>query len=189
MHPETEADTSSIQDQQLLARLAQGETAPIAGLYDRYGGLVYSLILGIVADSSLAEDLVQEVFVRVWRSAATYRPALGSVKTWLMAIAHHCAIDEWRHRRQEQGWISLDTIDIERLAARDSDPRDPLLYQALADLPADQRQVIELAYFHGLTMSEIASWLHLATGTVKSRLRLGLTKLRVQLGAIEEGSP
>jgi RNA polymerase sigma-70 factor (ECF subfamily) len=185
MKPAPEADTS-LRDQQLLARLAQGETAPMAELYDRYGRLVYSLIFSIVADAAVAEELVQEVFVRVWRSAAGYRPEMGSVRVWLLAIAHHRAVDEWRRCRPEQGWINLDATDMEWLAVTDSETKDPFIYQAINGLPDDQRQVVELAYFHGLTMSELAGRLNLPLGTVKSRLRLAMMKLRTRLGATEE---
>jgi RNA polymerase sigma-70 factor (ECF subfamily) len=172
-----------VEDQQIMARLAQGETAAIAELYERYGGLVFSLALRIVGDVALAEDLVQEVFVRVWRSAANYRPESGSVRTWLLIIARHRAIDEWRRRRRESAWTGLEAVAIGRRAASEDSLNDPFVYQAMAELPDEQQQVIELAYFYGLTMSEIADRLDLAPGTVKSRMRLAMTKLRARLGA------
>jgi RNA polymerase sigma-70 factor (ECF subfamily) len=170
-------------DQKVMARLAAGETSPIIELYDRYGGLVFSIVFGIVGDASLAEDLVQEVFVRIWRSAASYRPESGSVRAWLAMIARHRAIDEWRRRRRESKWISLDGPASDWKVMNEDRVNDPFLYRAIAQLPAEQEQVVELAYFYGLTASEIAERLGLPVGTIKSRLRLAMVKLRAELGA------
>ena len=180
---------SSEQDRQILQHLARGETDPITELYDRYGQLVFSLIVRIVGDSAIAEDLVQEVFVRVWHSASSYRPESGTVRAWLLAIAHHRAVDEWRRHRREQGWLSLDDTTTEWLAIQEDQVSDPFVNRAMAELPGEQRQVVELAYFHGFTLAEIASQLNLAPGTVKSRIRLAMTKLRLRLAAPEGRQP
>src|SRR5712691_10654146 len=97
-----------VRDREIVAGIVGGDTAAVAELYDHYGRLVFSVAIGIVGDSAVAEEIVQDVFVRVWRSAATYRPDGASVRAWLLAIAHHRAVDEWRRRRKEQGWVSLD---------------------------------------------------------------------------------
>jgi RNA polymerase sigma-70 factor (ECF subfamily) len=129
-----------------------------------------------------AEDVVQDVFVRVWRSAGTYRPDLGTVRAWLLAIAHHRAIDELRRRRHETGGISLDEAGPEILGGVEDPERDPFVSRAMQALPHEQRQAIDLAYFHGLTVNDIAGRLRIPPGTVKSRIRLGLAKLRAHLG-------
>lgn len=178
-----------VRDQEVLARIARGETGAVAELYDSHGAQVFSLVLRIVENVALAEDLVQDVFVRVWRSAASYRPELGSVQTWLLAIAHHRAVDEWRRLRWESGSVSLDETGPDWLAATPESLYDPFLHRALNELPGEQRQVIDLAYFRGLTISEIASRLHLPPGTVKSRVRLAMAKLRSRLGVEEKEKP
>jgi RNA polymerase sigma-70 factor (ECF subfamily) len=169
-------------DQKVMARLAAGETAPIVELYDRYGGLVFSIVYGIVGDKALAEDLVQDVFVRVWRSAASYRPESGAVRAWLLMIARHRAIDEWRRMRRQGDSISLESLASGRKPMNEDKVSDPFLYRAMAQLPEEQRQVVELAYFSGLTAPEIAERLGAPLGTVKSRLRLAMVKLREELG-------
>jgi len=179
-------------DRQILRRIGQpgeGATTAVAELYDLYGRLVFSLIIKIVGDSAVAEELVQDVFVRVWRSAATYQPALGSVRTWLLAIAHHRAVDELRRRRKEQDWISLEKCHLDKLDIGEETVADPLMGRALAALSPEQRQVIQLAYFQGFTGLEIAARLNLPVGTVKSRIRLALEKLRSVLGVDRVRSP
>jgi RNA polymerase sigma-70 factor, ECF subfamily len=177
-------DDINTRDRGIMARLAHGETEAAADLYKHYGRLVFSIIYKVIQNTAVAEDLVQDVFVRAWKAAATYRPELGSVRAWLVAIAHHRAVDEWRHRRKESDWLILDETVPDKTA--EESPSDPFVYRALQELPAEQRQVIELAYFHGLTMSEIAARLKLAPGTVKSRARLALVKLRALLDVEQE---
>lgn len=173
-------------DRQIMARLAAGETTPIVDLYDRYGSLVYSIIFGIIGDASVTEDLVQEVFLRIWRSAASYRPESGSVRAWLLVIARHRAIDEWRRLRREREWISLEVATSGWRLMNEDRVSDPFLYQAMAQLPPEQQQVVELAYFAGLTAPEIAERLGMPIGTIKSRLRLAMSKLRARLDGSTE---
>jgi RNA polymerase sigma-70 factor (ECF subfamily) len=178
-------------DRQILARIGQPSDAGAAAvgeLYDLYGRLVFSLIVKIVGNTAVAEELVQEVFVRVWRSAPSYQPERGSVRTWLLAIAHHRAVDELRHWRKEGDWVSLEQATMNGSATLDEAAADPLVVRAMQALPSEQRQVIELAYFHGLTGQQIAARLNVPHGTVKSRIRLGLEKLRVALGIDKDGS-
>jgi len=176
------ADTSA-RDEHILKCLAEGETAAVAELYDCYGRLVFSLIIRMVGDAAIAEELVQDVFVSVWHAAASYRPALGSVRTWLLAIAHHRAVDELRRRRKEKSWVSLDDVEHEWSLSAEDQLADPLVFRSLETLPPEQRLVVQLAYFDGLTILDIALQLDLAPGTVKSRLRLAMGKLRAMLGA------
>jgi RNA polymerase sigma-70 factor (ECF subfamily) len=177
-------------DAELVARVAESDTDALAQLYDRYSQAIYSLCLRIVRDRPAAEELTQEVFVRLWRSAASFEPGKGRVSTWLLRIAHNLALNEIR-RRQSRPAIAPDT-DWEVESARLSDPSvegDPALStwlreraetirQALAQLPQAQRQAIELAFFGGLSQAEIAAALGDPLGTVKSRIRTGMQRLR-----------
>jgi RNA polymerase sigma-70 factor (ECF subfamily) len=173
-------------DQRILQSLARGETAPMGDLYDRYSGLVFSLVLRVIKDQALAEDLLQEVFLRVWRSAEKYRPELGSVKSWLSVIAHHCAIDEWRRRQKENAWIDIESEEIDVRFSTEDELSDPFIAGALRVLPGNQRQIVELAYYHGWTIDQIARQLDLPPGTVKSRIRLAMDKLRIACRVQEE---
>ena len=177
-------------DREILTRIGQpgaAGAAAVGELYDLYGRLVFSLIVRMVGNTAVAEELVQEVFVRAWRSAASYQAERGAVRTWLLAIAHHRAVDELRRGRREKNWISLEQAIPNGPAAQDETAADPLVGRAMQALPSEQRQVIELAYFHGLTGLQIATRLNLPYGTVKSRIRLGLEKLRSALGIDTDG--
>jgi RNA polymerase sigma-70 factor (ECF subfamily) len=157
-----------------------------AALYDHYGRAVFSLALRIVGDRQIAEEITQDTFVRCWRSAERYNPQRGGLLVWLLGIAHNAAVDELRSRRgqsrrRETGLDALPegikhaTIDTEQHAVM-SAVRD-----ALRELPAAQREAIELIYFGGLTRQEVAEQLKSPLGTIHSRIRLGMTQLRVQL--------
>ena len=173
-----------IDDETLLGLIKSQDEGALSSLYDRYSRLLFGIALRITGDTGTAEEVMQDVFHAVWARAGQFRPSAGSVQTWLGAITRNRAIDEVRsrwHRARlaelpcdgmpdlqaavERGW--------EHLAALRADLR-----AALAGLPLPQRQVIELAYYGGLTSSEIASRLGESVGTIKSRLRLGLEKLR-----------
>ncbi len=185
-----------LRDEELLVLIAQGDQQALGALYDRYGRLVFSIALRIVGDRLSAEEVVQDVFQIVWQQVATFRPAAGSVSGWMVGITRHRAIDEIRSRRHKsrQREVSADegpqealsdSGNLEQQAVNRGDVR-----AALEGLPSAQRQAIELAYYGGLTCTEIASSLGTSVGTVKTRLRLGLVKLRAALlpGA-ETGEP
>ena len=185
---ETDAD-----DREDLQRLAAGDGDAAARLYDRHARAVYSLVLRIVNDEGDAEDVVQEVFAQAWRQAARYDASRGAVGAWLLMMARSRAIDKLRSVRARPGSRSADdpaAIDDMPAPHRDVptaiiDAENARLVQrALADLPLLQRLVIELAYFEGLTQREIADRLEQPLGTIKSRLRLGLLRLR---DALAEG--
>ena len=182
------------EDEQLIGRLATGDTTALDPLYDRYAGLVFALVLRILGDRQAAEDLLQEVFVRAWQRAGTYQQTRGRVTTWLLGIAHNLAIDEVRRqRRRPQGVAEREADDADEplLSLPSTDPdvadqawerlRRARISAALGQLPAAQRAIIELAYFEGYTQSEIAVRLGEPLGTVKTRTRLGLRKLRDML--------
>jgi RNA polymerase sigma-70 factor (ECF subfamily) len=165
-----------------------GDGRAVAALYDRYNGLVFALGLRMLSDREAAEELVQEVFLRAWRQAATYRPSLGRLSTWLLGIARNLAVDELRRRGARPQRADGDTEEqLATLAApRNLDPAEQAsmaarrdeIQRALDALPPAQRQVMDLAYYGGLTQSEIAARLGEPLGTIKTRMRLGTQKLR-----------
>jgi RNA polymerase sigma-70 factor (ECF subfamily) len=178
-----------------VARLATGDEAALEPLYDRYGKLVYSLALRVVRDPAAAEEVTQEVFVRLWRNAASFDPTRGRVHAWLMRITHNLALNEIRRRQSRP--VAADNYDWEAAGAalvdQDAD-RDPArmawlreraatVRRAVAQLPAPQRQAIELAFFGGLSQAEVAAAIGDPLGTVKSRIRVGMQRLRELLVA------
>jgi RNA polymerase sigma-70 factor (ECF subfamily) len=173
----------------VLVRLADGELDALGDLYDRYKTMAYSIAYRITNDATLAEDVVQEAFLGAWRNAARYVEGRGSVKTWLLAIVHHRAIDAVRRRRPtaELPDVELPPPDALRLPdvwAEVAAGLDAATVQdALATLSDVQREAIELAYFNGLTQQEIADQTSTPLGTVKSRMRLGLLAMRRHLEA------
>ncbi|MDQ6947603.1 MAG: sigma-70 family RNA polymerase sigma factor [Actinomycetota bacterium] len=173
-----------LSDPQLVAGLAAGEVEVIRVLYQRYGGLAYSLAVRILGDHGRAEDVVQDAFMRVWAHADSFDATRGSLRSWLLTTIRNRAIDYLRGRagreRQElelsrelpahgagsDPWRDV-AESLERQAVR----------QALSSLPPDQRQVVELAYFGGYTQREIAAIVQVPLGTIKGRTRLALEKL------------
>lgn len=187
------AATSDDPDVAAIARLAGGELDALEGLYGRYGTMAYSIAVRITGDPGAAEDVVQEAFLGAWRNAGRYVPGRGSVKTWLLAIVHHRAIDAIRRRRLTSPLPEADEIPPDQLTLPDLWPdvaahldRDAIA-AALGAIPPAQRESIELAYVGGLTQVEVAERLGLPLGTVKSRMRLGLLALRRELLPGEAG--
>ena len=178
------ASSTDDADRDVLARVSNGELDALQELYDRYRTMAYSIALRITADASLAEDVVQDAFLGAWRNAARYVEGRGSVKTWLLAIVHHRAIDAIRRRRPTTELPDLELpppaaltepdVWMEVAAGIDAE----LVQRALAELSDVQREAIELAYFGGLTQQEIAAQTDTPLGTVKSRMRLGLLAMR-----------
>ena len=170
-------------DEELVAALASRDATALEALYDRYGRLAFSLAVRIVGTPEAAEEIVQEAFLSLWRGAATYQPGRAAVRTWLLSITHHRAIDAVRRKAARVQTAPLDDqaqfVGVQDVwsAVNASLLRDEVR-AALASLPQEQRRSIELAYFGGLTYPEIAEELGVPLGTVKSRLRLGLQKLQ-----------
>jgi RNA polymerase sigma-70 factor (ECF subfamily) len=171
-------------DRVVLVRLAEGELDALEELYDRYKTMAYSIAYRITNDATLAEDVVQEAFLGAWRNATRYVEGRGSVKTWLLSIVHHRAIDAVRRRRPTTDLpeadmpppaaLTLPDVWVEVAAELDAES----VQGALATLSDVQREAIELAYFGGLTQVEIAEQTGAPLGTVKSRMRLGLLAMR-----------
>jgi len=178
-------------DRAVLVLVAAGQLDALQDLYDKYRTMAYSIALRITADASLAEDVVQDAFLGAWRNAARYVEGKGSVKTWLLSIVHHRAVDAVRRRRPTVELPEREAVppsamtlpDIWPEVAGNLDRED--IAAALTSLSDVQREALELAYFGGLTQQEIASRTGTPLGTVKSRVRLGLLAMRRAL--IEAG--
>ncbi len=174
-------------DQHALERMRRGEEGGLAELYDRHGRFVYALALRIVRDRGDAEDLTQDVFVQAWTHADRFDADRGQVVAWLMNMARTRAIDLLRRRRvrpQPAGDdAAIDTTDLTPAqdVLLDWSRRAEAVQQAMSSLPMLQRMAVELAFFEGLSHTEIAEQLEVPPGTIKTRVRQGLLKLRDQL--------
>ena len=184
-------DYKATPDERLVEALEDRDERALETLYDRHGDYVYSVCLRMVGDVQLAEDLSQEVFLRLWRRPDLFDVSRGRFLTWLLSVARNRAIDERRSRGRRfrfetppsvnaEEMLELAPTDEERDIAVVSEERI-VVRKALATLPPEQRLAIQLAYFGGYTQQEIAAGLHQPLGTVKTRIRLGLQKLRALL--------
>jgi RNA polymerase sigma-70 factor (ECF subfamily) len=182
-------------DRAVLGRIADGELRALDELYERYKTMAYSIAYRITNDATLAEDVVQDAFLGAWRNAARYVEGRGSVKTWLLSIVHHRAIDAVRRRRPTTELPEREAVPPEALRLPDvwaevaSRLDADTVRAALAALSDVQREAIELAYFGGLTQLEVAERTATPLGTVKSRMRLGLLAMRRVLLEAEGESP
>jgi RNA polymerase sigma factor (sigma-70 family) len=190
----SQAPSEDHSEAELMRQVAAGEIGGLETLYDRYHAIAYALALRITTETGLAEDVVQDSFLGLWRNAGRYAEDKGSVKGWLLAIVRHRAIDSMRRRRngvtigdetEEPLPAALTLPDIWPEVAGRLDAQ--MIRIALAKLPDAQRDAIELAYFDGLTQREIATRTGAPLGTVKSRMRLGLVSLRRDLVSIADG--
>jgi RNA polymerase sigma-70 factor, ECF subfamily len=186
-------DMRLLADEDLMQLLRQGDARAFEMIYERHSTAAFSLAYRMVGRRGTAEDVVQEAFLSLWRSGARYDHMRGSVRTWVLGIVHHRAIDALRRsivhdsRRAgadgiEERFEAKERTDVQ--ASRREEATD--VRSALATLPKEQSRAIELAYFGGFSHSEIASMLGTPIGTVKGRIRLGLEKLRGQLGHFAE---
>jgi RNA polymerase sigma factor (sigma-70 family) len=181
-------DLVHLSDEALVALVARGEEDALAALYDRFGRTAYGLALRVVRDPELAEDVVQEAFLSLWRSAGRFVPERSRAGTWLLTLVHRRAVDLVRReerRRADPIEIAPEAVD----AAAEEAPWLRLererVQAALASLPDAQREAIELAYYGGFTQSELAERLGEPLGTIKSRMFSGLANLRELLAADE----
>ncbi len=182
-------DYTKLDDAALVALIARRDEAALGALYDRYSRLAFSLAVRIVGDRALAEEITADSFVNVWRASGSYSAERGRFVSWLMSVVRHRAIDELRRLnvRPEGSAVELneallttpypdgldETLDTHR--------RQEVVRSVLASLPAPQREALELAYFGGLTQQEIAEKTCTPLGTIKTRMRLGLLKMREEL--------
>ena len=173
----------------IMHAVVEGDQVAFAALYDRYVELVYSTCLRILAEPAPAEDATQEIVVRLWRKPESFVPERGRFLSWLMSVARNRAVDELRARGRRRRREAVPEDDQDLLATIAADGDDPeqraqvheeqlLVRKALTGLPVEQRRALELAYFGGLTQQEIAVRLDEPLGTVKTRVRLGMQKLR-----------
>jgi RNA polymerase sigma-70 factor (ECF subfamily) len=176
-------------DETLVIQVARGNPAALEVLYDRYSSTVLGISVKVIGDQALAEDVLQETFWRVWQSAATYQSQRGSFTGWLFRIARNLAIDAYRRRNvRPQAIVTADgreplidetpDPDMDVAEQAQSILKNRQIRKALAALPSVQRQVIEMAYFYGMTRQEIAEATGEALGTIHTRARLALQKLR-----------
>ncbi len=177
-------------DEDLMQLVRENDSAAFAVIYERHADAGFSLAFRMCGKRGIAEDVVQEAFLSLWRSSSRYDRTRGSVRTWVLGIVHNRAIDALRRAIvQDRGRISDEGIEEHMEAPERTDQevgrRDEAreIRAALGDLPPDQSRVIELAYYGGFTHSEIASMLDTPVGTIKGRMRLGLQKMRLQLQA------
>jgi RNA polymerase sigma factor (sigma-70 family) len=172
-------------DESLVAQVANGDGDALGLLYDRFGRVAYGLALRVLRDERLAEDAVQEAFLAVWRHAASFRPERARAQTWVLTFVHRRAVDlvrrEERRRTEPLEPEAQPAVGSAAEAAELRDRREAV-QRALAQLPDEQRQPIELAYYGGLTQSELAERLGEPLGTIKSRMFAGLKRLRELLG-------
>jgi RNA polymerase sigma-70 factor (ECF subfamily) len=172
---------SALTDLELVAQAAAGNAEGLGELFDRHAGRMKSLALRIVRSPEEAEDVVQEVFVQAWRQAGRFDVARGNVLAWLSIMARSRSLDRWRRRTTRRETSVTDAHEIEAPSPAVGDPLAWAARSALSDLPADQRGPLELAYWEGLSQSEIAERLGLPLGTIKTRMRNGLRRRREAL--------
>ena len=188
-------DLTEARDRELVRAIGRGNEEAFRGLFRRYAPSAMAVARRVVGQPYLAEEAVQEGFLALWRNPSSYEEMRGSVKAWLMATVHNRAVDlvrreETQRRRAEQAQPDEDVVILEDPANRVVDeiglPEErKAVRAALEDLPPEQRQVIELMYFDGLSQTRVAERLSLPLGTVKSRTLLGMRKLRTALSGIE----
>ena len=170
-------------DEALMSLVGLGDAAAFAVLYDRHGRAAYALAHRMMGEKQAAEDLTQDAFIKVWRSAGGYRAGRGSVRTWILSIVHNRSIDQLRSlasRRRTQEKVEVEaprSQPSEAFAEAWRNAQRDQVREALATLPSEQLEILELAYFSGHTQVEIARMLGVPLGTVKGRTRLGLKKL------------
>jgi RNA polymerase sigma-70 factor (ECF subfamily) len=184
-----ELNYQGLHDLELLELVGEKDREALAELYDRYGRRVFALAARMLNDSVSSEEVTQDVFMSVWRRGGTYASNKGKFTTWLFSIAHNRTIDELRKRKRDRSRQNDDIDDHLNIESGDMSPADAAVAQseyakvreAMEDLPTEQKQVIELSYFKGLTQTEIAEKTDQPLGTVKTRMRLALKKLRNSL--------
>ncbi len=186
------SDNPHREDAQRIASVGAGDERALEEIYDRYAQRVFSLAVSVLKDEALAEDAVQEVFTNIWLKADSYRPEMAAPSTWIMSVAHHKVVDMYRSRKRTTDhtvYPEMDAlhripdakISVEREVERGFDAR--LVREALLTLPEEQSRPLYLSAWHGYSQSEISNMLGIPLGTVKTRMRLGMQKLKAALEA------
>jgi RNA polymerase sigma-70 factor (ECF subfamily) len=179
-------------DAELLQRIGARDRSAFAEFYDKYAALLFSIASRILNDSSEAEDVLQETFMQIWEKAANFDPKLGKASSWAAILARNKAIDRIRASQRRMRLAKESAAEVAVAIQGDGVMNDSLygrekatlIHSALVELPPEQRQPIEMAYFSGLTQNEISETLHEPLGTVKARIRRGLLKLRDRLEGV-----
>jgi len=179
-------ELAHLSDEALVALAARSEQSALAELYDRYGRPAYGLALRILRDEALAEDAVQEAFLALWRTAARFVPERGKASTWILTLVHRRAVDLVRREERRRTDTLEQAPEPESVGSVDEEAwlrlQRERVQTALKRLPDQQREALELAYYGGFTQSELADRLGQPLGTIKSRMFLGLSRLRELLG-------
>jgi RNA polymerase sigma-70 factor (ECF subfamily) len=182
-------DLAHLSDEAVVALIARSDEVALAELYDRYGRPAYGLALRVLRDEALAEDAVQEAFLAIWRGAEKYLPERAKASTWIMTLVHRRAVDlvrrEERRRAEPLPEVETDTGGPSAADTAWLRLERERVQSALSQLPDQQREAIELAYYGGFTQSELAERLGEPLGTIKSRMFAGLARLRELLGAVD----
>ena len=181
-------DLTGLADEDLMGRAQEGDARAFEMIFDRHVDVAFSLAYRMCGRRATAEDVVQDAFLSLWRSGARYDRGRGSVRSWVLGVVHNRAVDLFRRESVHAGKDVSDDGAVQRLVSGESTEREvqrrddvAQVRAALSELPDEQRQVIQLAYYGGFSHTEISSMLDLPAGTVKGRMRLGLTKLRLSL--------
>ncbi len=184
------SDQRYSEDIRLVLDIGNGDERALEAIYDRYAQRIYSLAMSVLKDDGLAEDAVQEAFSNIWQKAASYRPEMSAPGTWIMSVAHHKIIDFYRSRRRVAEHVAQPDVEtlallpdqklsVEQQAERNYNARH--VRAALMELPEEQSRPLYLSAWYGYSQSEIANMLDVPLGTVKTRMRLGMQKLKAAL--------
>jgi RNA polymerase sigma-70 factor (ECF subfamily) len=185
---------SNAEDAALIRRMVDADETALGALYDRWVRSLYSLVLHLLRDPDEAEDVVEETFWQAWRKAGSYEPSKGAVSTWLLTIGRRKALDRLRTRKRNREDTTAGESTFDDLPSKSQDPASEAegselresIRAALKELPPEQREVLELGYFSGLSQAEIAEAPRQPLGTIKTRMRLAMQKLREPLSIHRE---
>jgi RNA polymerase sigma-70 factor (ECF subfamily) len=184
-----------LEDRDLVVRVANGDVRAFEAIYDRYGTQVFGLAMRVTGRTRAAEEATQDAFLILWRTADRYDIDRGTLKTWLLSIVRNQSIDWLRREARHDRELEIDDALVGRLEAAERTEDEVATREEsrhtrelLVTLPTEQRQVIELAYFKGLTQTEVAAKIGIPLGTVKGRQRLALTRLRHELTSLPAGA-
>jgi RNA polymerase sigma-70 factor, ECF subfamily len=180
---------ANLSDEELVALCVAGDRMALAAVYDRYSTVVFSLVVRILGEGMAAEEATQDAFMSLWRRAADFSGDRGRLLSWLLTIARNRAIDELRRSRGRAEPFDVTEPGPSQAGLEEDSLRRMYVRRLLAALPAPQRQVLELAYYHGMTQHEIAEHLGTPLGTIKTRMRLGLQRLRKAIEATSGPPP